>query len=517
MKYRKSPRQIEKYFRVRQLREEAITNDFSESIPFSKEALARLEERFCGYIIYKGDKSYDDARQEFDPVYGAFPYFIAYVACYADVKLILDFARAYNIQVALRSGGHSFGGYSVCDGVVIDVSGLNNVYVNTGNNTVFIEAGCTFEKIFPIIEQFGLHMVGGGCPTVAVAGYMQGGGYGITSRMYGMNCDNVLSCTVMLADGSIVTANAGENQDLFWALQGGTGGNFGVLLNITYRLYPLGNIWGVQLKWPIEQDCQNASQVLYAIQQNYLTDNTPYPNLGIETVLTTDNDGVKKVFFCATWIGTQADFENALQPLMKIPGLQAGVMKTGKYSDINNYVLENTPNVPDDIEAYARSAYIDKALNLDDWKNILTFFLTAPNQYSMIDMEAYGGKINSAPANKNAFVHRTAKMDFFCLSFFDKKTNDQHECEVWMENYYKFIRAYTNGESYQNYPDRNQSDFRWAYWTQYYNQLVLIKRKYDPGNFFHYQQSIGPSFIEDSPREQIILFVQENEIAYENH
>jgi hypothetical protein len=153
-------------------------------------------------------------------------------------------------------------------------------------------------------------------------------------------------------------------------------------------------------------------------------------------------------------------------------------------------------------------------LQQSDWKNILTFFLTAPNKYTMIDLECYGGKISSIPVDRNAFIHRKAKLDFFCLSFFNKETNDQHECEVWMENYYKFLKPYTNGHSYQNYPDRKQTDFRWAYWGQYYDQLVLIKRKYDPTNFFNYQQSIGPLLMENSPQEQIILFI-ENDVVYE--
>jgi FAD/FMN-containing dehydrogenase len=516
MKYRKSPHQVKKQNRVHQLLKEAATDNVSGSVPFSKEALATLEERFYGKIILKGDASYDDDRQEFDPVYQAFPLLIAYVACYTDVKLMLDFAKASKVQVALRSGGHSFGGYSVCDGIVIDVSGLNNIYVNTEDQTAFIESGCTFERIFPIIEQYGLHMVGGGCPTVAVAGYMQGGGFGITSRMFGMNCDNVISCTLMLADGSVVTAASDENKDLFWALRGGTGGNFGVLLNITYQLYPLGNICGLQIKWVIEEDPETAAQVLYTIQESYLTEDA-YPNLGIETILTTDSDKIKKVFFCATWIGEQEDFLQALQPLLTIPGASATEIRTGSYSRINNYVLENTPNVPDDIEAYARSAYIDRALSVEDWKNILTFFLTAPNQYTMIDMEAYGGKINSATAGENAFIHRKAKMDFFCLSFFNKETKDQQACEEWMETYYELMNMYTNGHSYQNYPDRRQADFRWAYWGRYYDQLVLIKRKYDPENFFHYQQSIGPALLPNSPMKQKMLFVQQNDIVYESY
>jgi len=320
----------------------------------------------------------------------------------------------------------------------------------------------------------------------------------------------------MLADGSIVTADSEENIDLFWALRGGTGGNFGVLLNITYQLYPLGNISGLQIKWVIEDDPETAAQVLYTLQETYLAEDA-YPNLGIETVLTTDADKKKKVFFCATWIGEQEEFLHALQPLLSIPGASATEIKTGSYSSINNYVLENTPNVPDDIEAYARSAYIDRALNVEDWKNILIFFLTAPNQYTMIDMEAYGGKINSIPVGENAFIHRKAKMDFFCLSFFNKETNDQQACEEWMETYYQLMNMYTNGHSYQNYPDRRQTDFRWAYWGRYYDQLVLIKRKYDPGNFFHYQQSIGPSLMQDSPMKQKILFVQQNDILYESY
>ena len=516
MKYRKSPLQIEKYYRIQQLSDPAARVHHPESLPFSKEALARLYERFAGKIVFMGEKGYDEARQEFDPVYQAYPILICYVVSYNDVKTCLEFARAYNIQVALRSGGHSFGGYSVCDGMVVDLGNLNNIYVDTNNNTAFIEAGATFEKIFPVIESAGLHMVGGGCPTVAVAGYMQGGGFGITSRMFGMNCDSVLNCTVMLADGTIVTANANENPDLFWALRGGTGGNFGVLLNVTYQLYKLGNILGVQVKWAIDESAENAAQALYALQQNYLVE-TPYPNLGIETILTTDTDGIKKLIFCATWIGSQEDFEKALQPLQTIPGVTFGEMKSGKYSDINSYVLEGTPNVPEDIEAFARSAIIDSFLDQDEWKKIIKFFYqTAPNQYTMIDMEFYGGKINSVPVGSNAFIHRKANMDFFCLSFFNKETNDQQQCLEWMEAYYKFMIPYTNGHSYQNYPDRNQTDFRWAYWGQYYDQLVHIKRKYDPSNFFNYQQSIGPDLMQNSPKEQIILFT-ENKILYENY
>ncbi|GAB4032586.1 FAD-binding oxidoreductase [Spirosoma gilvum] len=514
MNYRKSVLQSEKHQFVQQLRNENHPiHPAAVKTSFSREAMAGLEERVKGRIVWPWSPSYNQDRQEFDNIYPAYPLVIIYAVTYSDVRISLEFAHKYSLHTAIRSGGHSFAGYSVCDGLVIDVSGLNNIYVDVANQTAWIETGCNFEKICPTLELYHLHIPSGGCPTVCIGGYMQGGGYGMTSRMYGMNCDNVLACTVMLADGRIVVASDTQNEDLFWAIRGGTGGNFGVLLSIKYKLHRLGKIYGLQLKWPIEPAIDIAAEVLYTIQEKYLQPDA-FPNLGIETILTSDPNDTKSIFFCATWIGDQDAFMEVLQPLLHLGMPEALPIKFDNYSVINEYVLQDTPNTPDDVEAYSRSTIIERSLSCSEWKDILQFFLTAPNQYTMIDLECYGGQINKIPEGTNAFIHRTAKMDFFCLSFFDAKTNDQKECEEWMEAYYRFMATYSNGHSYQNYPDRNQKDFRWAYWGTYYNQLVAIKNKYDPTNFFHYQQSIGPGLLEDN--NQILLFIPK-EIIYETY
>lgn len=516
MNYRKSPLQAEKYQLVQQLRQDHASPHLpAAKAPFSSAIIANLEEEINGHIVWPNSPSYDQDRQEFDNVYQAYPQLIIYAVSYSDVRVGLRLAHDLKLHTAIRSGGHSFGGYSVCDGLVLDVSGLDNIYVNAAEQTALIETGCNFEAINQAIEFYNLHVPGGGCPTVCIGGFMQGGGYGMTSRMYGMNCDNVLECTVMLADGGIVVANANQNEDLYWALRGGTGGNFGVLLSAKYTLHPLENIYGMQIKWPIEDNLDTAANVLYTLQETYLQPNA-YPNLGIETIFTSDytDSNRKKVFFCATWIGDEAGFMEALQPLLRLGSPECSPTYIGKYSSVNEQALQNTPNVPDDVEAYSRSAIIGRSLEQSEWANILQFFLTAPNQYTMIDLECYGGQINQVPLGSNAFIHRTAKMDFFCLSFFDKATNDQQQCEAWMEAYYEFMNAYSNGHSYQNYPDRRQENFRWAYWGNYYNQLVAIKNKYDPANFFHYQQSIGPELLNDS--DQSFLFTQKD-VIYETY
>ena len=177
---------------------------------------------------------------------------IAFCEVSADVRCCLEFARKYQVPFTCRSGGHSTAGYCLVNGgLVIDVSRMDDIYVDPGARTARVGAGANFHKVNAILESYGLHVPGGGCPEVGVAGYMQGGGYGFTSRMFGIHCDNVLQVELMLADGTIVRANSVEHADLYWAVRGGTGNNFGVLLATTYQLYPLDTLWGFGLKWSL--------------------------------------------------------------------------------------------------------------------------------------------------------------------------------------------------------------------------------------------------------------------------
>lgn len=492
MKYRKSPLQIQKHYSIQRIIDPNIPTKLHSKNRIPDGRKAEFEAIITGEIVWPWSPEYDTARKDFNNVYPAEPILIVYVANYSDVRECLKLAHEADLWAIVRSGGHSLADYSIGNGIIIDMSRLTSIYVDRSAKTLFVESGVTFEKLFPVIEQYDLHIPGGGCPSVAVAGYMMGGGFGLTSRMYGMNCDNVIQVSVMLADGNIVTANASQNEDLFWAIRGGTGGNFGVLLNITYKLHDLGDIYGIKIKYPIV-DYDNAALALETMQNNYLYP-SQYPNLGIETVLCTDTDNIKKIMFCASWIGNENDFKAAIAPMMNIPGAQIGPIVTGKYSKVNATILDGTPDLPEGIKAYSRSAYIAKPLSKADWNSILQKYMTCPNQYTMVDMECYGGQINQVPVSDAAFIHRSVTMDFFCDAFFNEQTHDQKTNEEWLEEFFQFMSAFSNGHSYQNYPNRNQTDYKYAYWGDYYNILVLVKNKYDPNNFFHYQQSIGKTF-----------------------
>ncbi len=518
MKFHLTPLQIEKRQTIQKLTAADSDITVPAGLNVTKERLAKLEGEITGRIVFPWTQGYDDAKKEFNDVYPKEPLIIAFVANYEDVRLCLEIAKEADIITTIRSGRHSLTDYSVCDGMVIDISGLKSVFVDPVNQYAWVEAGNTFADLNPQLEFFGMHLPGGGCPTVSVAGFMQGGGYGLTSRAFGIQSDVVLEFTMMLADGSLVVANPNQNADLFWAVRGGTGGNFGVLLNIRYKIFPLDLIWGLQLSWDFESDSTNAAQALYAIQENYLT-GFKFPSLGIETLVYTDTttDNHKKVVFGAVFIGTEADLDAALTPLMQIAGVSVIFKTQGKYSVINNKVVEGIPpNVPMDVKFYGRSAYVARCLSVDDYINILNFFKTVPNNYGMLDLEGYGGVINQYPAEQSAFIHRDVLFDLYTILFFDKASNDQEKNREWMIQFYQFLEQYTNGHSYQNYPNVDQTGFQVAYWGAYYNQLVSIKTKYDPDNFFHYPQSIGAPIDAELENKQITLF-DDTPIVYEKY
>ncbi|MBK6785847.1 MAG: FAD-binding oxidoreductase [Saprospiraceae bacterium] len=511
MRYKPSKTEVQKKENIQWLNSDKFPDESFSSFGITREVLVSFENALTCTVIYPWSKGYNKARREFNNVYPASPRMIIFVNYIQDIQESLKFAQTYKLETRIRSGRHSMTDYSICDGIVIDISNLKSVYINTENQTAYVEAGNRFEDLNPRLEAVGMHLPGGGCPSVSVAGYMQGGGYGLTSRNFGIHSDNVLEVLIVLANGTLMVASPEKNADLFWAIRGGTGGNFGVLVSITYKIFPLDLMWGLQITWDFETDTSNAALALYTIQERYLV-GFQYPNLGIETFVYTDigGDNHVKVMFGAGFIGSEEELDTAIAPLMAVPGATVMYKKKAKYSVINNDVLEGIPAIPidqlPDVKYYGRSTYISRSLSVADYKNILSFFRTIPNTFGMFGMEGYGGVINTFPVEKSAFIHRKATMDFFCFLFFDKETNDQEKNRLWLISLFEFMEQYSNGHSYQNYPNRDQEGFQWAYWGQYYNQLVAIKNKYDPNNFFNYQQSIGQPISTDKADQQILLF-----------
>ena len=196
---------------------------------------------FEGQLVRPGDPDYEAACLNWNGRFAIKPKLFAFCTRTTDVVYALALARQQNLPVRVRSGGHSYEAFSlVNNGVVIDLSRLNTVRsVNVQRQVAVVDAGIQLGALYAALSPFGVAVPGGSCPTVGLAGSALGGGYGVTSRLWGLTCDNVLDIEFVNAAGKIIHANAQTNADLFWACRGGGGGNFGIVTAFTLQVHPI--------------------------------------------------------------------------------------------------------------------------------------------------------------------------------------------------------------------------------------------------------------------------------------
>ena len=203
-----------------------------------------LQEKVRGQVITSDDADYDTARAVFNGMIDKRPAAILRVSQVADVIAGVNFARDTGLDLALRGGGHSAPGFGTCDGgLVIDFTDCRGVRVDPANATARAEAGVTWADFNYATCAFGLATTGGIIGSTGVAGLTLGGGIGYLARKYGLSCDNLKSADVVTAEGKFLVASNTQNEDLFWALRGGTG-NFGVVTSFEFNLHPVDVLYG---------------------------------------------------------------------------------------------------------------------------------------------------------------------------------------------------------------------------------------------------------------------------------
>src|SRR5579863_6057789 len=204
-----------------------------------------------GTLVRPGSSRYQAAYQLYSPRFdGIHPQGIAYCASPNDVQLCLSFARKFSLPLAARGGGHSYAGYSTTIGLVVDVTRMNSIQVNASAGIALVGAGARLIDVYAAVAQHGMVIPAGSCPTVGIAGVTLGGGIGVLGRKFGLTCDNLLAAQVVVADGRILTCDANTNADLFWALCGGGGGNFGVVTSFTFQARQVATVSLFTLSWP---------------------------------------------------------------------------------------------------------------------------------------------------------------------------------------------------------------------------------------------------------------------------
>ena len=253
---------------------------------FGKEPSTSIKASLRGQLLRSGEDGYEAGRKVWNGMIDRHPALIARPAGAADVINCLNFARANDLVVAVRGGGHNVAGNAVCEGgLAIDLTGTKSVRVDPARRTARADAGVTWEEFDGATQAFGLATTGGQVSTTGIAGLTLGGGWGWLARKYGLSSDNLLSVDIVTADGKLRTASLTENADLFWGLRGG-GGNFGVVTSFEYQLHPVGTVVGGFVFYPFAV----AGEVLRRYRE--LTHNAP-DELAADAVLLTLPDRTK--------------------------------------------------------------------------------------------------------------------------------------------------------------------------------------------------------------------------------
>src|SRR5215813_3756674 len=282
--------------------------------------LRELSGQLAGRISRPGDNRYAAATAIWAKPVGPMPRTVVHCQTLQAIQLAIAAARSAGLSLSVRGGGHAWAGRALCDGLVLDLSDMRNVMVSPDRRSARISGGARASDVLAVTDPLGLAPVTGSCSAVGMAGLTLGGGYGPLIGRFGLALDNLLAADVILADGRIVTAEAGREEDLFWALRGG-GGNFGVVTAMRVRLHEVPHVVSGMLVYPFAE----ARTVLRRLAE--ITPAMP-DELAVQAVATAGPDGAPVVLLVPTWSGAEVEGERHLAPLLRLGTLLAYTLDT---------------------------------------------------------------------------------------------------------------------------------------------------------------------------------------------
>ncbi|MEI5527826.1 FAD-binding oxidoreductase [Streptomyces brasiliscabiei] len=454
-----------------------------------------------GPLIRPGDKAWSTARQLYNTRFDTLkPTAVAYVAHPDDIRTTLAYAKAHDIKVSIRNGGHSYAGWSSGNGrLVIDVSKLNKVRASA--NEAVVGAGSKLIDVYRALAAKGVTIPAGSCPTVGVSGLTLGGGHGVTSRAYGLTCDSLTQATLITADGKQLTANATTNKDLFWALRGAGNGNFGVVTELRFKTHPAAKGVTAYLTWPWSK----AAAVLKAWQEW-----GPTQPDEIWSSCHLENGGSPTVAVAAFSLGTYGDLENALDRLADRVGTPARSVSLKRrsyedamegYAGCSSFSADAKCHLPGSTpgrspqgalgrETYAaRSDFFDRSISSAGIQTLLTQITGVKGGAGSIAFTALGGRVNRVSPTATAFVHRRSRMLAQYLASWKPGTTGT-AAQSWLTTAHRSMTRHASGAAYQNYTDPTLTNWKKAYYGEAAPRLTKLKNQYDPTRFFTFPQAL---------------------------
>jgi FAD/FMN-containing dehydrogenase len=444
-----------------------------------------------GPVHRPGDPGYQHARKLFIGRRSeTLPTAVVSCADEADVAAALAYARTQRMPFAIRGGGHSFAEHSTSDGLVIDLAGLSGIEVADGQVTV--GAGVRVGALTDALAEHDLVVPVGWCRSVGVIGAVLGGGYGVLGRYYGLGADHLLSVRVLLADGQVVTASAAEHPDLFWALRGAGGGNFGVVLSATLRTRPAVPVVAVSVRWRYEL----AAQVVAAWQRH-----APYAPAEVNLELSlyasdfpAEEPGVA-LFGVVVGDSPALDTYPPPETIEYTPLSPRSAARHCDYpGDAAEHVLSRLPEGESrPALRLARSEFFTAPMP-GAILGELTAHLARDRAYGVyrdLELIPWGGALSASP--EGAFAHRDVlflvkhTVQTGCRAGDDLRDAAQ----AWVDHSWSLAHRAGSGRTYPNYPDATLTDWPSAYHGASLPKLLEVKRHYDPDGVFDFAQGLS--------------------------
>jgi FAD/FMN-containing dehydrogenase len=445
-------------------------------------ALEQLKGQVRGELLCPGDADYDSARAIHNGMIDRRPALIVRCAGVADVIQAVNFARTHHLVVAVRGGGHGVPGFAVCDdGVMIDLSRMKAVRVDPVAHTARAEGGCTWGDFDHETQAFSLATTGGIARPTGIAGLTLGGGHGYLMRTYGLACDNLLSVDVVTADGRLLTASATAHADLFWAVRGG-GGNFGVVTAFEYQLYPVSQLLGGLLVYPLAH-----AKAVFRFYRDFTR--TAPEALGSLCNLATLPDGTPAAVVLLAYNGSVDDGERLLRPLRECAPLLADQVGPLPYMALQS-IVENFN--PPGLRNYWKSNYLrelsDAAIDV-----LVEHYTTVPAPHTHVVIEHLGGAVSRVGEDATAVAHREALYNFLIVGMWTDAAADA-QVIGWVREFWGALQPFSSGGLYVNYEaEHDVGRVQAAYSPAKYARLATVKATYDPTNLFRLNQNIAPA------------------------
>jgi FAD/FMN-containing dehydrogenase len=397
----------------------------------------------------------------------------------------IRWATSNGVNFAIRSGGHSYEGFSQSADLVIDVRGMTAVKLSADRKSVMIGSGASLGSIYAALEPSRRAIPAGTCFPVGVAGHSLGGGFGLLGRAFGLACDSVLSMEVVDASGNILNASSKENPDLFWALRGGGNGSFGVVTKFNFRTSAVNRVAKFAVTW--NKPTAQAAKIVLA-WQDWL-DALP-PAITCTLHLTKAAGGSIKVHIAGLSVDSESKLIAELKRLQKLSGA-ADALSTSTLTFARAATIFNGGGPPyESVLMKGKSDYIVEPMNEQGISTLLDGLQKTPGEIAVL-FDSYGGAINTIASDATAFVHR-GKTKYLIQYFMQWDSPGATETNLAMiRTLYTAMRPHVSGACYVNYCDLDLGEgYAKAYWGDNLTRLMKIKAAFDPNNVFHHAQSV---------------------------